>query len=186
LQATLDFLRLDAEGERKAVEVLVCCNAVEEPSRFPLTAWQTAMLKAHGHDVKRERLTGLTSECRQILKRIDLHFHDLRHEYASRLVEKGARLSQVRDLLGHASITITERYDNQRPEALMEAAKRLETGESFTIPSHWPPDAAAARAGDTFNDAAKSQKKNRLSGRVGGVGNGVRTRLSGFAKWLMA
>ena len=33
-----------------------------------------------------------------------LHWHDLRHEYASRLVEKGAVLPQVRDLLGHASI----------------------------------------------------------------------------------
>jgi site-specific recombinase XerD len=67
------------------------------------------VLQAHGYNVARERLTGLTTECRQILRRIDLHWHDLRHEYASRLVEKGARLSQVRDLLGHASITTTER-----------------------------------------------------------------------------
>jgi hypothetical protein len=38
--------------------------------------------------------------------------------------------SQVRHLLGHASIVTTERYDNQKAEALMAAAKRLETGES--------------------------------------------------------
>ena len=37
----------------------------------------------------------------------------LRHEYASRLIERGVPLAQVRDLLGHASITTTERYDNQ-------------------------------------------------------------------------
>src|SRR4029453_11825641 len=49
----------------------------------------------------------------------DLRWHDLRHEYASRLVEKVVPLSQVRDLLGHASIVTTERYDNQKPEALM-------------------------------------------------------------------
>ena len=30
----------------------------------------------------------------------DVRFHDLRSEYASRLVEKGIPLSQVRDLLG--------------------------------------------------------------------------------------
>jgi len=57
----------------------------------------------------------------------DLRWHDLRHEYASRLVERGVPLSQVRDLLGHASIVTTERYDNQRPEPLFEAAARLES-----------------------------------------------------------
>jgi hypothetical protein len=48
-------------------------------------------------------------------------------------VERGVPLSQVRDLLGHASIVTTERYDNQKPELLMAAAKRLETGESFRM-----------------------------------------------------
>jgi site-specific recombinase XerD len=38
-------------------------------------------------------------------------------------VEYGVPLSQVRDLLGHASIVTTERYDNQRPEALFEARR---------------------------------------------------------------
>ena len=64
---------------------------------------------------------------------VNLRWHDLRHEYASRLVEKGVPLSQVRDLLGHASIVTTERYDNQKPEALMAAAKRLETGETTIL-----------------------------------------------------
>ena len=55
----------------------------------------------------------------------------LRHEYASRLVERGVPLAQVRDLLGHASILTTERYDNQRLEALQAAAARLEAGKAF-------------------------------------------------------
>jgi hypothetical protein len=37
----------------------------------------------------------------------------------------------VRDLLGHASINTTERYDNQKPENLQAAAARLERGETF-------------------------------------------------------
>ena len=37
----------------------------------------------------------------------------LRHEYASRLVERGVPLAQARDLLGHASILTTERYDTR-------------------------------------------------------------------------
>jgi hypothetical protein len=40
-------------------------------------------------------------------------------------------LAQVRDLLGHASILTTERYDNQRLEALQAAVERLEGGKAF-------------------------------------------------------
>lgn len=76
----------------------------------------------------------LSQESRDALQRIDLHWHDLRHEYASRLVERRVPLSQMRDLLGHASIVTTERYDYQKPEALTTddsdpAAKPLEDDE---------------------------------------------------------
>jgi hypothetical protein len=54
-----------------------------------------------------------------------------RHEYASRLVERGVPLAQVRDLLGHASILTTERYDNQKLEALQAAVERLDRGNTF-------------------------------------------------------
>jgi hypothetical protein len=73
----------------------------------------------------------LTAECQQRFREINLHWHDLRHEYASRLVERGVPLAQVRDLLGHASILTTERYDNQRLEALQAAVARLEAGKAF-------------------------------------------------------
>ena len=73
----------------------------------------------------------LTPECQERFREINLHWHDLRHEYASRLVERGVPLAQVRDLLGHASILTTERYDNQRLEALQAAVLRLESGKTF-------------------------------------------------------
>jgi site-specific recombinase XerD len=40
-------------------------------------------------------------------------------------------LAQVRDLLGHASILTTERYGNQKLEAVQAAVERLEGGETF-------------------------------------------------------
>ena len=40
-------------------------------------------------------------------------------------------LAQVRDLLGHASITTTERYDNQKLEDLQAAVLKLESGKTF-------------------------------------------------------
>ena len=46
-------------------------------------------------------------------------------------MERGVPLAQVRDLLGHASILTTERYDNQRLEALQAAVERLEGGKTF-------------------------------------------------------
>src|SRR5207249_12222586 len=60
-----------------------------------------------------------------------LHRHDRRHDCAPSLVQRGDPLAQVRDLLGHASILTTERYDNQKLEAPQAAAERLEGGKKF-------------------------------------------------------
>jgi integrase-like protein len=86
-----------------------------------LHAASTAVLKAH--DVKPQ---WLSEESQEAFRQINLRWHDLRHEYASRLVEEGVPLAQVRDLLGHASITTTERYDNQTLENLQIAVTKLE------------------------------------------------------------
>jgi hypothetical protein len=40
-------------------------------------------------------------------------------------------LAQVRDLLGHASITTTERYDNQKLENLQASVLKLESGKTL-------------------------------------------------------
>lgn len=62
--------------------------------------------------------TALTRDCQAEFRHINRRWHDRRHDYASRLLEKNVPLAQVRDLLGHASITTTERYDNQTLENL--------------------------------------------------------------------
>jgi integrase len=127
LQGVLDFLRIDAAGHSKPSDARVFSNEAGEPIQGFRTAWDAAVLRAHGHQPTRSAKDGkgrLTAECRDALRRIDLRWHDLRHEHASRLVELGVPLSQVRDLLGHASITTTERYDNQRPDALEAAVNR--------------------------------------------------------------
>ncbi len=133
LLTVLEWLRLDGAGERKGDEVPVFSNEAGEPLKTFKKAWGVALLKAHGIDPRWRRgsYKDLSVECQQRLRGINLHWHDLRHEYASRLVERGVPLAQVRDLLGHASILTTERYDNQRLEALQAAVERLEGGKTF-------------------------------------------------------
>ena len=39
-----------------------------------------------------------------------VHAHALRHAYATELEREGATLSTIRDLLGHSSVSVTDRY----------------------------------------------------------------------------
>ena len=54
-----------------------------------------------------------------------LRFHDLRHTFGSRLVEKGADIETVRSLLGHASIAVTQRYVHSTDERRRTAVEKL-------------------------------------------------------------
>ena len=55
----------------------------------------------------------------------DFRLHDCRHDFASRLAMRGVPLDRIRDLLGHSSITLTERYAHLRPGDLEDAVAEL-------------------------------------------------------------
>lgn len=53
-------------------------------------------------------------------------FHDLRHTFATRLVQKGIDLYKVSKLLGHKDTTTTQRYAHHYPESLRDGVDILD------------------------------------------------------------
>lgn len=75
-----------------------------------------------------ERVRCIRTGFAQAVKRVrleDLRIHDLRHTAASWLVSDGVPLEVIKELLGHSSITMTERYAHLAPQRVREAVNRL-------------------------------------------------------------
>ena len=53
-------------------------------------------------------------------------FHTLRHTYASWMVQNGEDLYTVKELLGHSTLAMTERYSHLAKDNLKNAVKRFE------------------------------------------------------------
>ena len=68
----------------------------------------------------------LSAESRAAYRAINLHFHDLRRECASRMAEAGVPLPEIRDILGHATTTQTSTYLGSTPTSLVGAIERME------------------------------------------------------------
>jgi integrase len=56
----------------------------------------------------------------------DFHFHDLRHTFATRLVQAGVDIYKVQRLLGHKSPVMTQRYAHHYPESLRDGVEILD------------------------------------------------------------
>ncbi len=75
-----------------------------------------------------QRLKRVDRAWRGLQKRAGLQgfrFHDLRHHFASRLVQSGVDLNTVRELLGHADITMVLRYAHLSPDRLATAVEKV-------------------------------------------------------------
>jgi integrase len=57
----------------------------------------------------------------------DVRLHDLRHSFASTLVNEGVSLYRVQRLLGHINAKATQRYAHLSSESLTEAAEKMGT-----------------------------------------------------------
>jgi integrase len=91
LQTILESRLVGPDGTEHGPDAFVFGNEVGERIDSIKTSWRTVCRKA-----------GVEG----------LHFHDLRREHGSRLVEGGVNLLTVSKLLGHARVTTTDTYLN--------------------------------------------------------------------------
>jgi integrase len=81
-------------------------------------------------------VTGFQSAWEKLLKRAGIsnfRWHDLRHHFASRLVQHGVPLNTVRDLLGHITVGMSPRYAHLAPDQRREAVAKLNERPLLTL-----------------------------------------------------
>ncbi len=115
-------------GKRRSVPLnKVASEAILNRMRFraqhvPASPWVFAHRDGQRiQDVKR----AFASACRRA-GITDFRIHDLRHTCAGWLVSAGVPLAEVRDLLGHTTVKMTERYAHLAPENVRVAVAVLE------------------------------------------------------------
>lgn len=142
----LEMRRTDADGTMFGPEAYVFGNEVGERIASIKTAWRTTCAKA-----------GLA----------DLHVHDLRREFACRLLESRAELHDVRDFLGHANITTTSRYLRSTPLRLERALSLFEADEARRFPTRFPHRAGPPADDDSLeSDEVLEDEEDSVVSRI--------------------
>jgi integrase len=93
----------------EALDVLTRWKAqIVENEVFPFTTFK----RSWGGLLKRAKIA-------------NFRWHDMRHDFASRLASKGIPLNTIRELLGHQSLTMTLRYAHLQPGQKADAVATL-------------------------------------------------------------
>lgn len=77
-------------------------------------------IDSYGSDIVFSHLDGSPIKCfnrawwsaLQIAGIVDFHYHDLRHTFCSNLIMSGAGLKEVKEMIGHSDISMTDRYSH--------------------------------------------------------------------------
>jgi len=133
LAAVLAMATTDPAGQTHPPEARVFGDAAGQPVKDIKKAWETAVLKAHGHAPTWTRNNSLAPTSRAVFASINLTFHDLRHEAGSRLLEAGWPIHSVAHMLGHANISQTSTYLNATRVGLQDAMRRLDASRCNSV-----------------------------------------------------
>ena len=92
-----------------------------QPNRFQ----SEYVFSRHGKPIKNFREAFNSATKRAGIE--DFRFHDLRHCFASFLVQAGESILTVSELLGHRSLKMTQRYSHLAPSQKRRAVELLDT-----------------------------------------------------------
>ena len=95
-----------------------------------------AFVTGQGNELKARYLVRTFTKVRDQVGLPDFRFHDLRHTFASRLVQRGVDLYRVQLLLGHKTGTMTQRYAHHCPESLRDGVMVLEKSHAIDTNRH--------------------------------------------------
>jgi integrase len=104
-----------------------------------------------------------------------LHFHDLRHTFASQWMMSGGDLYVLKEILGHKSITMTQRYAHLSPAFKQAMVDRME--QMWAKPGETPVETAASPSEGSPRHRSVTIAATPLGGVVQ---NPLRTRVSQF------
>ncbi len=129
-QRTSGMLQVRGAEAKSGQSRAVALNA---DARKTLETWREVVGQVRPDDLifpgdNGAELTTLKKAWERLMDRAqikDFRFHDLRHTFASRLVMAGVDLNSVRELLGHADLTMTLRYAHLAPAHLTAAVDKI-------------------------------------------------------------
>lgn len=108
---------------KKKITLSKLCNKGKKEIEMPLNSFIFDIIKHYYKEASGEYLfinpktkqpyTTILKAIKNAGKKVgiaDLHFHDLRRTFGTRLLENGTNLRVIQELLAHSNISVTERY----------------------------------------------------------------------------
>lgn len=124
----------DVDLDNRRINIQALNTKTLKSRALPITPRLLAELEALPRRSEAARVFGITDTIKRswaTAKRIagitDLKFHDLRHTFATRLVQAGIPIAEVSRILGHSNVATTFRYaniDNTTFERVVAALSR--------------------------------------------------------------
>lgn len=124
------FLRVRGKGNKERQvpvlkQVITTINEYLEERPFAATRDSPVFIGERGKRLNQGVAQKAMRDLREVLNLPETATpHALRHSFATHLLQNGANLREIQDLLGHASLSTTQRYTEINAEELLKVYKK--------------------------------------------------------------